>query len=113
MSAPISDQDNAPGPSRPAPEASKKLRFESTPVRHKLGANTAIPNPVEMGLSQARDQLAADMQGRWLGPMPIQEFFNSFLPPAADSPPAYPTHVLRDVGTEPLESQRYDRLVST
>ncbi|KAG9317721.1 hypothetical protein JVU11DRAFT_1937 [Chiua virens] len=58
-----------------------ELTSDSTPAKKKFGSNlpyTSTPQDYE----SARDHLSNEMEGRWVGAMPVEEFFKTFLPVA-------------------------------
>lgn len=74
---------NVAGPSSSLPSTphrhAQASQPQSTPVAPKLGASEIYTTLHFKRLPQMR-QLAAHMEGQYIGPMPVDEFLNEFLP---------------------------------
>ena len=102
-------------PATPKPSRVTQLGVrpsESTPVTKKHGPNLPY-STAEEDLKAIRLQLAKEMEGRWLGAMPVDDFVERYLPRGNNSKP------LPDLQRNPfenipdgVESQRYNHFVS-
>ena len=115
----IQQDESATRPQPPAtPKPSRVTQLgahpsESTPVTKKHGPNSSY-STTEEDLKAIRIQLAKEMEGRWLGAMPVDDFVEQYLPLGKNSKP------LPDLRRNPfenipngVESQRYNHFVST
>ncbi|KAG9317806.1 hypothetical protein JVU11DRAFT_2029 [Chiua virens] len=79
---------------------------DSTPARKKFGPNlpyTSAPQDYE----SARDHLSKEMEGRWVGAMPVEEFLDTFLSAAHVPLPEIPEHLFEKVQESGPDSGRY------
>ena len=99
-----------PKPSRVAQLAQPS---ESTPVTKKHGPNS-LYSTAEEDLKAIRLQLVKEMEGRWLGAMPADDFVEKYLPLDKNSRPLPELHrnPFENI-PDGVESQRYNHFVST
>ena len=86
---------------------------ESTPITKKHGPNSPY-STAEEDLKAIRLQLAKEMEGRWLGAMPVDDFVEKYLPLGKNSKPLPELHrnPFENIPNG-VESQRYNHFVST
>ena len=90
------------------------LTSESTPATKKHGPDLLYTS-IEKDLEEIRRNLAKEMEGRWLGAMPVDKFLAKYLPVGEDSKPLpnLPNNLFENVPKDGVESQRYNHFVST
>ena len=59
---------------------------KSTPAKKKFGADEPFKSQVRQ-LEEVQNQLSREMDGHWVGAMPVEDFLKDFLPPANDPLP--------------------------
>ena len=94
-------------------QPANQRQFESTPAKKKYGPDLAF-TPTAATYDKTRKQLGLEMEGRWLGAIPIGKFLDDHLKPAETLAPL-PMRAgdpFRDVPTGGVESARYDPFVS-
>ena len=86
---------------------------ESTPVTKKHGPDSQFTSAGE-DLKAVRLQLAKEMEGRWLGAMPIDDFVEKYLPLGKNPKPLLDLHEnpFENIPDGP-ESQIHNHFVST
>lgn len=89
-------------------------RFESTPVIRKYGPDWVFTSATENSNS-IRKQLASEMEGCWLGAMPVDQFLETYLGITEHSEPlpSIAEDTFSTVPSSGVESARYDSFVST
>ena len=83
---------------------------KSTPEKKKLGADLPFETEVKR-LEEVRNQLGREMDGRWMGAMPVEDFLKAFLPPASEPLPDLPEDPFGEV-PRGVERARYRPFVS-
>ncbi|KAH0834976.1 hypothetical protein J3R83DRAFT_10690 [Lanmaoa asiatica] len=102
-------ESTAAAKERPATER----QFESTPAKKKYGPDLAFASTAA-NYEKVRKQLASEMEGRWLGAMPVDDFLHTYLRTAGNSAPL-PTLAEDPFGAVPssgVESSRYDPFIT-
>ena len=98
-----------------APRVSQiALTSESTPATKKHGPDLLYTS-IEKDLEEIRHDLTKEMEGRWLGAMPVDKFLAKYLPVGEDSKllPNLPDNLFENVPRDGVESQRYNYFVGT
>jgi hypothetical protein len=57
----------------------------STPFGRKLGHNVYYNSEPEPPMDSRRQELLVEMSGKFVGPMPVKQFLDEFLPIASSS----------------------------
>ncbi|KAG9317803.1 hypothetical protein JVU11DRAFT_2026 [Chiua virens] len=80
----------------------------STPAKKKFGSNLAYTSTPQ-DYESARDHLSKEMEGRWVGAMPIEEFLNTFVPTSDVPLPEIPENFnpFQNVPESGQDSSRY------
>ena len=90
----------------------RDVASESTPAKKKYGPDLTFASETK-NFEEARSHLGKEMNGHWLGPMPVDEFLKEFLPPTNVLLPDLPEDPFQDVPNDGVESARYEPFVST
>ena len=85
------------------PVSQPKFTSESTPAKRKYDANLVFA---------IRNELNKEMDGRWVGAMPVDLFFEKFLPAPSVPLPKVPDGLLKGVLQDGAESAVYSKFVS-
>ncbi|KAF8550511.1 hypothetical protein OG21DRAFT_1487695 [Imleria badia] len=94
-----------------APHVTQRaLASESTPAKQKYGSNLPYASGVKT-FEEVRSHLGKEMNGRWLGAMPVVGFFDIFVPATEEPLPDLPNNPFGMVPTDGAESTRYDPFV--
>ncbi|KAG9310585.1 hypothetical protein JVU11DRAFT_9145 [Chiua virens] len=89
-------------------EHAPQLEFasDSTPAKKKFGSNLAYTSTPQ-DYETAREHLSDEMEGRWVGAMPVKEFLNIFLSTASAPLPEIPENPFQEVQENGSDSGRY------
>ena len=87
------------------------LASESTPITKKHGVDVSYAS-TRPDFRELRLRLAREMDRRWLGAMPVEDFLDKFVPVKKPLPTLSPDP-FRNVPQDVVESKRYDHFVST
>ena len=90
----------------------RELASASTPAKKKYGPDVIYTSVIEY-FDEVRDQLGKEMNGRWLGAMPIDAFFDKWVPATEEPSPELPDDPFVNVPTDGAESALYDPFVSS
>ena len=90
----------------------RDVATESTPAKKKYGPDLTFTSTVKK-FDKVRNQLGKEMDGCWLGPMPVDDFLEEFLRPGDTPLPDIPEDPFKKVPEGGAESARYDPFVST
>lgn len=85
----------------------------SSPIKRNLQGT--LPHSAQISsAAQIRKALAEEMAGHWVGPMPVQDFLNEFVPLASDTtvPPLLTDHFRTMPPSPKRESEMYPPFVS-
>ena len=94
------------------PRVSQHARAsESTPITKKHGADVSYAS-TRPDFRELRLRLAREMDRRWLGAMPVEDFLDTFVPAKKPLPTLSPDP-FGSVPQNVAESKRYDHFVST
>ena len=85
----------------------RHLTSKSTPAKKKYGPE------LTSNFEEVRSQLGKEMDGRWIGPMPVDDFLKEFHHPADAPLPDIPEDPFKKVPEGGVESARYEPFVST
>ncbi|KAG6882927.1 hypothetical protein C0993_006164 [Termitomyces sp. T159_Od127] len=84
---------------------SSETKHSSSP--YKFPATTGFEGqPFE--LDERRDRISREMAGYFLGPMPVKEFLEHFLPKSELPPPSRPSNHFSTVPINGTEPKMYD-----
>ena len=78
-----------------------KLVSESMPAKKKYGPNLLYASVVEP-FDKVRDQIKKEMDGRWLGAMPVDMFFDKWAPATKEPLPELPNNPFVNLPCEQL-----------
>ncbi|KAF8131843.1 hypothetical protein EV363DRAFT_1583527 [Boletus edulis] len=84
---------------------------ESTPATQKYGSDlpyTSAPRSFE----KARIHLGREMDGHWLGAMPVDAFFHNYLPATEEPLPNLPDNPFQNVPSKGSESKCYEPFIT-
>ena len=104
--------ENAPQPEHTVVSNTRHLATESTPVKKKYGPDLTFASETK-NFKEIRSQLGKEMDGRWVGPMPVDDFLKEFLHPTDAPLPDIPEDPFKKVPEGGVESARYEPFVST
>ena len=90
----------------------RELASESTPAKKKYGPDLPYASAVKT-FEEVRSHLGREMNGRWLGAMPVDAFLDNYLPATEESLPELRAKPFGKVPSEGVETARYDPFVST
>ena len=90
----------------------RELGSESTPAKKKYGPDLLYASVVEP-FDKVREQLGKEMNGRWLGAMPVDMFFDKWVPATKEPLPELLDDPFVNVPTDGAESALYDPFVSS
>ena len=90
----------------------RELASESTPAKKKYGPDLAYTSAVKT-FEEVRSHLGREMNGRWLGAMPVDAFLDKYVPAAKEPLPDLSKKPFEKVPTKGVETSRYDPFVST
>jgi len=100
------------GPAGDALHATQlELSSESTPAKKKYGPDLAYTSAVRT-FEEVRYHLGKEMDGRWLGAMPVDAFLDKYVPATEEPLPELPENPFESVPRDGVESTRYDPFVS-
>jgi hypothetical protein len=111
-------QDETAAPPEPTPTANalhitqRVLASESTPAKKKYGPDLAYTSAVKT-FEEVRSHLGREMDGRWLGAMPVDAFLDKYIPTTEEPLPELSAKPFEMVPSEGVERTRYDPFVST
>ena len=89
-----------------------ELASGSTPAKKKYGPDLAYTSAVKT-FDEVRGLLGREMDGRWLGAMPVDAFLNKYVPATGEPLPELRAKPFEGVPSDGGESARYDPFVST
>jgi hypothetical protein len=110
-------QDETAAPPELTPSANalhttqRVLASESTPAKKKYGPDLAYTSAVRT-FEEVRSHLGREMDGRWLGAMPVDAFLDKYVPATEEPLPELSVKPFESVPSEGVESTRYDPFVS-
>jgi hypothetical protein len=90
----------------------RELASESTPAKKKYGPDLLYASVVQP-FDKVREQLGKEMDGRWVGAMPVDAFFDKCVPATEEPLPDLSDNPFAKVPSDGAESSRYDPFVST
>jgi len=90
----------------------RETSSESTPTKKKCGLDLAYTSAVKT-FEEVRHHLGKEMNGRWLGAMPVNAFLDQYVPATDEPLPELPENPFESVPRDGVESTRYDPFVST
>ena len=99
--------ENAPQPEHTVVYNARHLATESTPAKKKYSPE------LTKNFEEVRSQLGKEMDDRWIGLMPVDDFLKEFLCPADAPLPDIPEDPFKKVPEGGVESARYEPFVST
>jgi len=85
---------------------------ESTPAKKKYGPDLPFASTINT-FQKVRHHLGKEMNGRWLGAMPVDAFLDKFVPATKKKLPVLPRNPFKKVPSDGVESTRYRPFVST
>ena len=88
------------------------FRSESTPAKKEYGPDLTFASETK-NFEEVRSQLGKEMDGHWVGPMPVEDFLKEFLRPTDASLPDIPEDPFKKVPEGGVESARYEPFMST
>ena len=97
---------------RPHRVSQRALPSESTPAKNKYGSNLPYVSAVKT-FEQVREHLGNEMNGRFVGAMPVNTFFDTFVPAVEELSPDLSDNPFAMVPIDGAESTLYDPFVST
>ena len=104
--------ENAPQPEHTVVSNTQHLVTESTPAKKKYGPDLTFASETK-NFKEVRSQLGKEMDGRWIGPIPVDEFLEEFLRPTDAPLPDIPEDPFKKVPEGGVESACYEPFVST
>ena len=90
----------------------RELPSESTPAKKKYGPDLTYASAVKT-FDEVQYHLGKEMDGCWLGAMPVDAFLDKYLPATEEPLPNLSAHPFEGVPRDGAESARYDPFVST
>ena len=90
----------------------RALTSESTPAKKKYGPDLAYTSAVKT-FEEVRSHLGREMNGRWLGAMPVDTFLDKYVPATEEPLPDLSKKPFGKVPSDGVETARYDPFVST
>ena len=90
----------------------REFASESTPAKKKYGPDLAYTSAVKT-FEEVQSHLGKEMNGRWLGAMPVDAFLDKYVPAAEEPLPDLGANPFWAVRSDGVESTRYDPFVST
>ena len=111
-------QDETVSQPEPTPAASAlrvtepELSSESTPAKKKYGPDLAYTSACKT-FEEVRYHLGKEMNGRWLGAMPVDAFLDQYVPATEEPLPDLAENPFESVPKDGVESTRYDPFVSS
>ena len=84
----------------------------STPAKKKYGPDVIYASVVQP-FDKIREHLGEEMDGRWVGAMPVDTFFDELVPATKEPLPELPDDPFANVPTDGAEISLYDPFVST
>ena len=107
-------QDETPAQSGPAvtANAQRVLASGSTPAKKKYGPDLAYTSAAKT-FEEIRSHLGREMNGCWLGAMPVDAFLDKYVPATEEPLPDLSAEPFEVVPSDGVESARYDPFVST
>ena len=90
----------------------RELASESTPAKEKYGPDMTCAPAVE-AFEEDQYHLGKEMDGGWLGAMPVDAFLDKYVSATAEPSPNLSTHPFERVPRGGVESARHDFFVST
>ena len=90
----------------------RELASGSTPAKKKYGPDLAYTSAVKT-FDEVRGLLGREMDGRWLGAMPVDAFLDKYVPATEEPLPELRAEPFEGVPSDGGESGRYDPFVST
>ena len=90
----------------------RELHSESTPAKKKYGPDLAYASAVKT-FEEVRYHLGKEMDGRWLGAMPVDAFLDKYVPATEEPLPDLSPVPFEGVPRNGTESACYDPFVST
>ena len=90
----------------------RELTSESTPAKKKYGPDLAYTSAVKT-FEEVRSHLGREMNGRWLGAMPVDAFLDKYVPATEEPLPDLSKKPFAKVPTKGVETARYDPFVRT
>ena len=90
----------------------RELASESTPAKKKYGPDLPYASAVKT-FEEVRSHLGREMNGCWLGAMPLDAFLDKYVPATEEPLPDLSAEPFEVVPSDGMESSRYDPFVST
>ena len=89
----------------------RELASESTPAKKKYGPDLAYTSAAKT-FEEVRSHLGKEMDGHWLGAMPVDAFLDKYVPATEEPLPKLRAEPFEGVPSDGGESARYDPFVS-
>ena len=86
--------------------------MNSLAAKKTYGPDLAYTSAVKT-FEEVRSHLGREMNGRWLGAMPVDAFLDKYVPAAKEPLPDLSKKPFEKVPTKGVETSRYDPFVST
>jgi hypothetical protein len=90
----------------------RELATGSTPAKKKYGPDLAYTSAVKT-FEEVQGRLGREMNGRWLGAMPVDAFLDKYVPATEEPLPDLSADPFEEVPSDGVETARYDPFVST
>ena len=90
----------------------RELASGSTPAKKKYGPDLAYTSAIKT-FEEVRSHLGREMNGCWLGAMPVDAFLDKYVPATEEPLPDLSKKPFEVVPSDGVESARYDPFVST